>query len=238
MTRACSGHRSRYTPAASAMEDLHPSQLEAALEEMPLFPLTQVVLFPHALLPLHVFEPRYRALVKDCLTSHKIFAIALVTDPSDVDARGNPPIASVAGIGLIVEHDALPDGRSTLVLHGQARVKLEELPFVAPYRRARATVLRELEVEVSASDRLALLTSATAFSAEVQKQDARFSFRLPSQLSGGALADHCAHHLLVDTSVRQALLGELDPRERVRTVTTELALQHAALLRETGGVLH
>ena len=220
------------------MDPADPSQIEAALEELPLFPLTQVVLFPHALMPLHIFEPRYRALVKDCLATHKAFAIVLVTDPSAVDADGNPPIAGVAGAGLIVEHQGLPDGRSTLLLHGQARVSLEELPFVPPYRRARATVLRELDVQVSASDRVALLASASAFSAEVQKQDSRFAFRLPGHLPSGALADHCAHHLVVDTSVRQTLLGEIDPRERVRVVTTELALQHAALLRETGGVLH
>ncbi len=220
------------------MESGSPSPIEAALEELPLFPLTQVVLFPHTLLPLHVFEPRYRALVRDCLASHQRFAVALITDPRRADSHGNPPIAEVAGAGLIVEHHALPDGRSTLLLHGQARVRLLELPFVPPYRRARATLLQEEDREVTVADRTALLTSATAFSAEVQKQDPGFVFRLPGYLAAGALADHCAHHLLVDTTVRQALLGELDPCARVRTVTTELALQHAALLRETGGVLH
>src|ERR1700722_8789467 len=114
----------------AVMDRKPPEQLEAALNEMPLFPLTQVVLFPHALLPLHVFEPRYRALVTDCLASHSVFAVALITDPAAVDAHGNPPIACIAGAGLIVEHHALPDGRSTLVLQGQARVRLEELPFV------------------------------------------------------------------------------------------------------------
>ena len=220
------------------MEPIDPSLIAAALAEMPVFPLPQVVLFPHAVLPLHIFEPRYRALVKDCLASHRVFAIALITDPAHPDARGNPPIAEVAGAGLIVEHQGLPDGRSTLLLHGHARVRIEELPFVGPYRRARATLLPEQDLEVAAADRLALLTSAAAFAVEVQKQDARFSFQLPTDLSAGAQADYCAHHLVVDTLVRQRLLGETDPRARVRTVTTELALQHAALLRETGGVLH
>ncbi len=220
------------------MESADPSTIEAALAEMPLFPLTEVVLFPNALLPLHVFEPRYRALVSDCMASHKVFAIALITDPDGADANGNPPIAAVAGAGLIVEHHALSDGRSTLVLHGQARVRLEELPFVPPYRRARATVIHDEPEDVAATDRTALLASAAAFSAEVQKQDARFSYRLPLHLPAAAMADHCAHHLVVDTSVRLALLGEVDPRARVRIVTTELAMQHAALIHETGGVLH
>jgi Lon protease-like protein len=222
----------------AAMDRKLPEQLEAALDEMPLFPLTQVVLFPHALLPLHVFEPRYRALVRDCLASHKVFAIALITDVTQADSHGHPPLADVAGAGVIVEHHALEGGRSTLLLQGQARVKLEELAFVPPYRRARATIMEEDRHDVSESDRAALLASAAAFSAEVQKQDRHFTFRLPPHLSAGAMADHCAHHLLVDTAVRLSLLRETDPRARVRIVTTELAVQHSLLLRKTGGILH
>jgi Lon protease-like protein len=221
-----------------AMDPDKPSPLDAALGEMPIFPLTQIVLFPHALLPLHVFEPRYRALLKDCLATHKVMAMALITDPFHATASGEPPIAQIAGAGIIVEHQMLPDGRSTLLLHGQARVRVEELPFVPPYRRARATLLVEPDVDVSSADRTALFTSAAAFSAEVRKQNPRFSFRMPEHVSAGALADYCAHHLIIDTLTRQALLEELDARERVRIVTTELAVQHAALLRESGGVLH
>jgi Lon protease-like protein len=214
------------------------SPLEAALAEMPVFPLTQIVLFPHALLPLHVFEPRYRALLKDCLSTHRVMAMALITDPFRVMANGEPPIATVAGAGIVVEHQTLPDGRSTLLLHGQARVRLEELPFVPPYRRARATLLVEDDVLVPPDDKTALFASAAAFSAEVRKQNPRFSFRVPDHVSAGALADYCAHHLVIDTRTRQALLEELDARERVRIVTAELAMQHSVLLRESGGVLH
>ena len=219
-------------------EAADPEAILPALDAMPVFPLTDAVLFPGTFLPLHIFEPRYRALVRDCLATHKVFAVAQVTDESQLDAHGNPAIAEVAGAGLIVEHHALPDGRSTLLLHGHARVRLDELPFVEPYRRARATVLHDLPLDVATWDRTALLASAAAFSAELEKQDRRFSFRLPPHLSPGGMADHCAQHLVIDPSVRQALLGERNPRERVRLVLAELAMQHAALLHETGGVLH
>jgi Lon protease-like protein len=212
--------------------------IEAALTELPLFPLTQVVLFPHALLPLHVFEPRYRALLKDALATHKVMAVALVLNPNEVDERSNPRIADIAGAGLIVEHQSLADGRSNILLHGQGRVHIDELPFVPPYRRARATILRDTPAAVSASDRAALVASATAFAADVHRRDKNFSFRMPQNLEPGTLADLCAHHLIVDTSVRQALLQELDPNERVQRVTAELAAQHATLLREAGGLLH
>jgi Lon protease-like protein len=214
--------------------------LEAALDVLPIFPLSQVVLFPEALLPLHIFEPRYRTMLKDCLATHGALAMALLLE-SGTDSGGRselPRVASVAGAGIIVEHQPLPDGRANILLHGRARVRLEELPFVPPYRRARATLLCDVDDPASASDRAALLACAEAFAAEVRQRSPDFSFRIPPNLEAGVLADYCAHQLLVDMDLRQRLLEELRPAERVRLVTGELASQHSALLRESGSLLH
>jgi ATP-dependent Lon protease len=217
------------------------SDIEAALTELPIFPLPQVVLFPQAILPLHIFEARYRALLRDCLATHRVMAMALVSGASHGGDHGHPPIRSVAGAGLIVEHQPLPDGRANILLHGCVRVRLEELPFVPPYRRARATLLTDAEDAhdpVSSSDRAALLASVSAFAADIRRHNPTFAFQVPTDLSPGVLSDYCAHHLIVDTEVRQTLLEELRPKERVRIVTHELAAQHSALLRESGGLLH
>jgi Lon protease-like protein len=213
--------------------------LEAALGELPLFPLAQVVLFPRALLPLHVFEPRYRTMLKDCLASHRVMAIVHVPDPADFGEDGQPRISHVAGVGVIVEHQGLADGRSNILLHGQGRVRLEELPYVPPYRRARATLLEDVHSPIPETDRAALVASATAFGAEVSRRDPKFSFHLPSSLEPAAIADLCAHHLIIDSAARQAILEELDVVQRVRMVIAELAAQHGALSgREGGGALN
>jgi Lon protease-like protein len=212
------------------------TDLEAALHALPIFPLPQVVLFPHTILPLHIFEPRYRALLKDCLGTYGAMAMARLTGPSN---EGDlPPIASIAGAGVIVEHEPLQDGRANILLHGRARVRLEELPFVPPYRRARATLLVETHDAVTHSDKAALLACAEAFAAEIRQSSPEFSFRIPANLEPGVLSDYCAHHLLVDAALRQRLLEELSPAERVRIVTKELAAQHSAMLRESGALLH
>src|SRR5580704_10946781 len=109
----------------------------AALGDVPVFPLPQAVLFPHALLPLHIFEPRYRAMLAHCLATHRALVIARIEGErgdqrKDEDAR--PRFASVGGLGLIVQHQSLPDGRSNIVLHGKARVALVERPSATPYR--------------------------------------------------------------------------------------------------------
>ncbi len=212
--------------------------LEAAVAEMPVFPLSQIVLFPRALLPLHVFEPRYRALLKDALGTHKIIAMALVPDPNDKDEAGQPRFAPVAGAGFIVEEQQMPDGRSTILLHGVARVRLEELPFIPPYRRARATILHDAPAIVPAAERTALLAEATAFAGEVARRDDSFSFRLPQSLEPGAIADLCAHHLVIDAAARQRILETLDVNARVRMVTAELAVQHGSLRKIEPSTLH
>jgi ATP-dependent Lon protease len=208
--------------------------LDAALAALPVFPLPHVVLFPRALLPLHVFEPRYRALLKDCLATNRAMAIALVPDPNDVDARGQPKLARIAGVGVVVEHHELPDGRSNILVHGHARVALDELPFVPPYRIARATVVDDVNTPVPETERTALVAAASSLVAELARRDPRFSFTLAPSLPPGRIADLCAHHLIVDATTRQALLEERDVCARVARVTGELALQRTTLTRESG----
>ena len=195
--------------------------LEAALAELPLFPLPQVVLFPRAMLPLHVFEPRYRQMLADCLETHGAMAVVLVRDP--------PRIARIAGAGIVIEHQPLPGGRSNILLAGKARVRLEELPQGPPYRRARATILEDVATSVAPPDLAALAHTATFFASEVKKRDPSFTFHLPPNLEPGPLADACTHHLVIDIDARQRVLEELDVRNRVELVTRELASQTAAL---------
>lgn len=215
-------------------ESRRKTSLEEALDAIPVFPLPQVVLFPEALLPLHIFEPRYRAMIRDCLDTHGAIAIAQLTNGED--EWGQPGFHAVCGGGVILEHHPLPDGRSNIVVLGRARLKLAELPPEDPerfpYRRARGTILESLDVSVAETERTALVATATMFSNEVKKHDASFVFQVPTSLPAGQLADVCAGQLVVDPAMRQAILEELDPRERVQMVTSQLAIQHGAMLKD------
>jgi len=215
----------------SYANDKDKEKLLSALDELPLFPLPKVVLFPRALLPLHVFEARYQAMLRDCLETHSAMAVVLISESEHggIDVHGRPPISAVASVGTVVEHQPLEHGRSNILVRGVARVRLEELPFVPPYRRARATVLEDQEDAVPSTDRTALIGAATAFAAEVRKCDPMFHFRLPSEATIGTVADLCAHHLVVDAAARQAILEELRVGARVQRVIRELALQQRLL---------
>jgi ATP-dependent Lon protease len=216
----------------------HARSLEEALSAIPVFPLPQVVLFPEAVLPLHVFEPRYRAMLHDCLATHRAMVVARIVGGED--EHGRPRIAPIAGGGLVIEHQALPDGRSNIVLLGQARLRLEELDpdDARPYRVARATILEDLPVSVPGHDRTALVAAATMFATEVKKHDPHFTFKMPATLDAAHLADVCAFQLVVDAGARQAILDELDPRVRVELVLSQLALQQGAMMPADGRVLN
>lgn len=208
---------------------------EHALDDVPIFPLPHVVLYPEALLPLHIFEPRYRMMLKDCLAAGGAIVIA------QVSRNGGGDIAEVAGAGKIVEHQPLPDGRSNIIVAGCTRVRLDDIvleePPRFPYKRARASRLSTLDVGVQQGERSALLATASMFAAEVKKHDPTFVFRMPQSPDVGVIADICAFQLVVDANVRQAILEELDPRVRVRLVMDQLALQHSAMMGEVKGAV-
>jgi Lon protease-like protein len=205
-----------------------PADLEPALDELPLFPLHQAVLFPGALLPLHVFEPRYRQLVHDVLDSHRTLSIAHIVD-AVADPRGHVPIAPVAGIGTIVEHQELPGGRSNIVVLGRARVRLQELHFAPPYRRAMATLLQTEDDNVPGIELASLHAAAGAFMNLVRERDADFELHIPKDASAGMVADAFAAHLVISARERQSALETLGARERVVRLTEVLTVQRATL---------
>ncbi len=202
---------------------------EAGLALVPVFPLPEIALFPGGKLALHIFEPRYRAMLADALAGARLISVVRITDRNELDESGHPEIASIAGIGRIVTAESLPDGRANIVLSGVARVHLHELPFVPPYRRARALPIIPVEVRVGEADRLALLSSVTSFLREVRKHDESFDPNLELDAPPEVLVDEIAQQLLVSPIAKQEALEELDLSARIALVLRELAVQRRTL---------
>src|SRR5690242_10614936 len=96
--------------------------------EIPVMVLPDAILFPQAMLPLYIFEPRYRRMLSDVLDSHRMFSVAL----QKPGRRATP--SPVAGLGLVRASVGNRDGTSHLVLQGIARVRLAEPVRYKPYR--------------------------------------------------------------------------------------------------------
>jgi len=191
----------------------------SALSSLPIFPLPNCVLLPGGLLPLHVFEPRYRELTRDCLAGHQLMGVARLRPGYESTYYGRPPVYERCGVGRIICSEELPDGRFALLLRGVARVEIaRELTTERQYRLVEALELRDAAVDpLDARDHHHQLVSLCDRLAEVieeggsQLRELARAFDAP-----GACADAIAAALIMDADVRQELLESCDPMIRLQ----------------------
>ncbi len=196
---------------------------------IPLFPLPGVVLLPHETIPLHVFEPRYRQMVRRCLDTAGQFAIATIDPVRDEQTGGEEPrpLLPVACVGQIVGHEALPDGRYNLLLQGVCRGRVLHIDEPDSGRAYRIATMRPLEQpgeeppltdvrrrlgELLAEDRLESLEAIERLREWAEHPG------IPTR----ALVDLIGLVLVRDPDRKYRLLAESDVRIRAEMVSGEL----------------
>lgn len=201
------------------------------LSALPIFPLPNVVLFPGALLPLHVFEPRYREMIRDTLATHRMLAMAMRLE-NEVPGAPPPAVAQVVGVGEIVAAEPMSDGRYNLLLEGKARARItRELPQERAYRRVQAVQLFDERPIDAAEEPLRLSEAEAALRALVEEVAGRLEDEdalalrqaVGQPLSLGRLTDRLASVLVSKGEARQALLETLDLGLRVDRLSREVA---------------
>lgn len=211
------------------------------LEALPVFPLPRLVFFPGSTLPLHMFEPRYRAMMEDCIANGPMaMAVSMIADDHEEDEI--PPLQTLAGAGRIVDWRRRRDGRYDLLLHGLTRVRLEELPSEGrAYRRARAEALPDRLPHLDAIERhlTPVLGTASTVVALVRERYPDFSLGLEAATPPGVIADRIADRLVADAEARQRLLEATDVKVRLALVHDALVDLMASLRAQgLGGALH
>jgi len=198
-----------------------------ALAALPIFPLPEAVLFPGALLPLHVFEPRYRTMTSDVLAGRRVMAIARLRPGFEADYEGRPPVFATCGVGYVVGSEALPDGRYHILLRGVGRALIEaELPATKAYREVRARVLvdsRSQHPELLAERHQQLVAVCDRLSLLMDDRGAELRELARALPSPSACADVLSAALVREPDDRQALLEMTDPADRLATVTGHIA---------------
>lgn len=111
---------------------------------VPVFPLPDLVFFPKTVIPLHIFEERYRLMTREALEGERRIALVLLRQGWESAYRGSPPVHEVACLGKIESHEELEEGKYNIVLSGVARVRLVREVRSIPYRLAEAELIREL----------------------------------------------------------------------------------------------
>lgn len=117
-------------------------------KEVPVMTMSETVLFPQAMMPLFIFEPRYREMLANVLESDRIFAVAALDERAD-DAEVLETPYTIAGVGVVRACKQNADGTSNLILQGLARVEFQEIVTEEPYRTAR---IRQVLTESDGSE--------------------------------------------------------------------------------------
>jgi Lon protease-like protein len=192
-------------------------------DEVGIMTLPNAILFPQALLPLYIFEPRYRAMLKQSLESQRMFAVALPqseASPSLVPNR-------IAGVGIIRACVDKPDGSSNLILQGVSRVRFTDFVREEPYYIGRIEILSTeesdaLEVEALALKVLEMISTMN----EAGDIQAEGILKFLNEISDhDALADIVTYSFIDDVARKQDILETLNLRQRLQKVIVALRLQ-------------
>ncbi|PYN78022.1 MAG: ATP-dependent protease [Candidatus Rokuibacteriota bacterium] len=200
---------------------------------LPIFPLPDVTFFPHTLLPLHVFEARYRAMIMDTLARDRQIAVVKLQPGYESSYAGRPAVHPVAGAGEIVSWERLATGRYNILVKGSMRVRIaSERPSDTLYRIVTAERLDDVESTTDAEPMLARIRDACGrLLRALERPPDLLDTALAAGQPPGAIADRIAAQVVPDPRLRQELLETLDVGRRL----DRLALALDELINELRG---
>ncbi|HED64467.1 MAG TPA: hypothetical protein ENJ09_02820 [Planctomycetes bacterium] len=184
-------------------------------QEVPLFALPNVWLFPYVILPLQVFEPRYVQMVEDLLDSAGRLVVGTVLEGHEDEMEGNPPVHDIAGLGEIGRHDHMDDGRYQILLLGLKRVRIRETESDRLYRK----VTIEPAEEIEPAPHIEAILRQELHKAILERTNEPIAL-LP-QIPLSHLADLLALRMELPHAVRNELFSELDLERRARRALEE-----------------
>ncbi|WOE75649.1 LON peptidase substrate-binding domain-containing protein [Alterisphingorhabdus coralli] len=185
-------------------------------QRITIFPLPGVILFPGLQLPLHMFEPRYKAMVSDAMARDR--QIGMI-QPREPEQEGQPPALFDMGcLGRIADVEALDDGRYNVLLDGIARFRLvRELDVTTPFRQVEGELIEEVEEALAAAERAALEQEAKRFA---NAQGYSVDWDSVARLDDVSMVNGVAQIAPFDSAAKQALLEAETLSQR-----TELLIQ-------------
>lgn len=208
------------------------------MEQLALFPLPNAVFYPGTTLPLHIFEPRYRAMIAEALETQMPICIVRMLEPRQYNAKGMQRFHEIGCVGYIKHHQLLPDGRYNVILEGVSRVKvLEELESEKLYRVGRAQLIPDLiEDRVEVDRQMTMLRGCVV---GLQRDFGRLSDALArvmnNHIEAGHIADAIASIIVPEPDARQSLLEERRPVVRLSRVIERLSELMLRASNPTGG---
>jgi hypothetical protein len=190
-------------------------------ESLKVFPLPSAVLLPHSVIPLHIFEPRYRDLVRDAVAGDRIMALAQLEPGWEPRYSERPALQRMMCAGLIVWDEELEDGRYNILLQGVCRARLvSELASERLYREVRVELLPDPPFEGQEEEQLR--QAVLELAGRVPPSFSEGLLPAVARAKGGALADVVGAAIIPESERRQQLLTQLNVRQRLQAVIEEV----------------
>jgi ATP-dependent Lon protease len=188
-----------------------------------LFPLPDLVMFPHVVQPLHIFEPRYRDMLNDALDGDGLLAMSILAPGWQGGYEGRPALLPHVCVGKVVTHHRLDDGRYNLMLLGMRRGRIvAERPATKSFREAEVVLMEDVYPEAGEAHRATVQSAlAQAFQrtlpiADDAKAEGPMKELLTSDVPLGVLTDLVSFALPLKRKLKRELLGEVDVDRRAR----------------------
>jgi Lon protease-like protein len=199
------------------------------------FPLPNVVMFPHVMQPLHIFEPRYRVMLEEALADDRLIALGMLAPGFESDEQGRPPLRPIACLCRVATHKRTEAGTYNTLLLGVRRLRLvRELPPAKPFREVQAEILDDIVpsgIQEAGAGELQrrLLAAFKAVLPKIPEASEQLDQLLGNQITLGMLADIVAYTVDLDHERKVRLLGECDVFERATQLIDAIAARSAVL---------
>jgi len=202
---------------------------DALLARLPLFPLSDAVLFPGTIIPLHFFEARYRALAQACVEGNRLMVLGNLAVDADAEADASadqggedeiPRVRPVVTIGAVAAERRLPDGRWDIALRGVCRAEIiAELPSDEPYRLVQVRRLRDREKPADRLHGSDLRSAVMQLANLLPALWPQLSPLLAAVTTPASLTDVVSSMFVDDRNLRRRLLEELTVSARLDVLT-------------------
>lgn len=201
-------------------------------DQVPVMTLPNTVFFPQALLPLHIFEPRYRQMLRDVLSSNRLFAVARLDPVRAAEPAANEPLHRIASVGIVRACQKADNDTSNLLIQGLARVEVVDIVREQPYRIV--TIRALASAQGGSFDQLELLRAEVMRLVNIRR---RLGAPPPQGMTQfletiedtDTFADLAAFNLCEDGALKQRLLETLDTRKRLELFAASLKAEIGSL---------
>jgi len=181
-------------------------------ETIPIFPLEDVMLFPEMSVPLHIFEPRYKAMIADALKGDRIVGMVLLRPGYEKDYERSPSVFQIGCAGVINEVEELPNGEYNIVLGALTKYRITREEASRPYRIAHVTPVADV---VADADRPTLHARRQRLEALIRESGGRTGIAAPpSNISDERLVNGISQLAHIDELDRERLLEAPNPLAR------------------------